>query len=208
MDDLKEIKTLKFIKSNKLKPELPPTFSIQDLFPKSCSSKFPNAFIVYRKQLCQNLKALNISINMPIVSSLASKLWNEETDEFKTKYKTFIDEAKSYYQRQCSEKTDAKVNPYIDTVSFNDAQENFEVYNYQFQTNDSQNIQQIQESLEPLVYSQDYFYWNYASDNLIYQLYPIPIHQCCGGYCENCSTNAIVNINRNEYGMDGTYCRL
>ncbi|CAG8575560.1 25809_t:CDS:1 [Gigaspora margarita] len=199
MDDQKEIKTLEFIKSHKLKPEFPPNFSIQDLFPKSYSNKFPNAFIVYRKQLCQNLKALNICINMTIVSSLASKLWNEETDEFKTKYKTFIDEAKSYYYQQCSEKTDEKVNPYIDTNSFNDVQENFEVYDYHLQTNYSQNIQQIQELSEPLIYFQDYPYWNYVSDNLIYQFCPIPIHQCCSEYCEHCSMNAIVNANKNEY---------
>ena len=94
----------KNIRNSDIRPPFPPVITAQDLIPAEISSKaeivrIPNAFIAYRMALVRELKSQNIAYHRSNVSSLASRLWAEESKEVKDIYRKMTTDAQILYNQ-------------------------------------------------------------------------------------------------------------
>jgi hypothetical protein len=82
-----------------IRPPFPPLIDPKDLLIISKDNKpsrSPNAFIIYRKVFLKTTREQGYFLPMTIVSSMASKSWDQETDEVRSYYKKLAKEAYKY----------------------------------------------------------------------------------------------------------------
>ncbi|CAB4460937.1 uncharacterized protein OCT59_010240 [Rhizophagus irregularis] len=82
-----------------IKPPFPPLIDPKDLLIISKDNKpsrSPNAFIIYRKVFLKTTRDQGYFLPMTIVSSMASKSWDKESDEVRDYYKKLAKEAYKY----------------------------------------------------------------------------------------------------------------
>ncbi|CAG8610760.1 10040_t:CDS:2 [Diversispora eburnea] len=83
-----------------IKLPFPPTINPRDLitFPKGSNtpSRAPNAFIIYRKLFIQTAKEKGYSLPMTVISTMASRSWEQETEIVKSEYKRIAKDAFDY----------------------------------------------------------------------------------------------------------------
>ncbi|CAG8562320.1 7577_t:CDS:2 [Diversispora eburnea] len=86
------------------KPPFPPLINPRDLISLSegrTPARAPNAFIIYRKLFIQNTKDEGYTLPMTVISTMASKSWEQEPDIVKIEYKRIAKEAFDYYCEIC-----------------------------------------------------------------------------------------------------------
>ncbi|CAG8512172.1 8822_t:CDS:1 [Scutellospora calospora] len=77
----------------------PPVINSRDLVilhPDGRVPNTPNAFIIYRKQFVETARAGGYNLPMNIISSMASRSWEQESEEVKNEYKRIAKEAFNY----------------------------------------------------------------------------------------------------------------
>ncbi|RHZ79471.1 hypothetical protein Glove_144g103 [Diversispora epigaea] len=83
-----------------IKLPFPPTINPRDLitFPKGSNtpSRAPNAFIVYRKLFIKTAKENGYSLPMTVISTMASRSWEQEPEIVKSEYKRIAKDAFDY----------------------------------------------------------------------------------------------------------------
>lgn len=82
-----------------IKPPFPPLIDPKDLLIISKDNKpsrSPNAFIIYRKVFLKTTRDQGYFLPMTIVSSMASKSWDKESEEVRDYYKNLAKEAYKY----------------------------------------------------------------------------------------------------------------
>ncbi|CAG8448046.1 359_t:CDS:1 [Acaulospora morrowiae] len=84
-----------------IRPEFPPKIKPKDLVisPEDGASKpprSPNAFIIYRKNFVEAAKTGGYHLPMTTVSSMASKSWENESEEVRSYYKKLAKDAYNY----------------------------------------------------------------------------------------------------------------
>ncbi|GBB87284.1 hypothetical protein RclHR1_13720002 [Rhizophagus clarus] len=82
-----------------IKPPFPPLIDPKDLLIISKDNKpsrSPNAFIIYRKVFLKTTRDQGYFLPMTIVSSMASKSWDKESDEVRDYYKKLAKDAYKY----------------------------------------------------------------------------------------------------------------
>ncbi|KAG9298890.1 hypothetical protein G9A89_015911 [Geosiphon pyriformis] len=88
------------------KPPFPPNIIPEQLITNALAklektgkvSQIPNAFLIYRLVLKNEMVKKNIFLGMRELSGIASKLWNEEPENVKTYYQELSNEAKTLFQ--------------------------------------------------------------------------------------------------------------
>ncbi|CAG8711964.1 3311_t:CDS:2 [Cetraspora pellucida] len=82
-----------------IKPPFPPMIDPCDLIvlrPDGHVPRTPNAFIIYRKLFVKAASIYKHNLPMSIISSIASKSWEQEPDDVKGEYKRIAKEAFNY----------------------------------------------------------------------------------------------------------------
>ncbi|RIA88413.1 hypothetical protein C1645_774878 [Glomus cerebriforme] len=91
--------------SELVRPPFPPVITAQDLIPTDISSskvetvRIPNAFIAYRMALVRQLKSQKVACHRSNVSSLASRLWAEESEDVKNTYRKMATDAQMLHNQ-------------------------------------------------------------------------------------------------------------
>ncbi|CAG8788464.1 6298_t:CDS:1 [Gigaspora margarita] len=80
--------------------------------------KPPNAFIIYRKMFVETARASGYNLPMNIISSMASRSWEQELDEVKNEYKRIAKEAFKYRNELFPKVKPQKKRDQWKTVSF------------------------------------------------------------------------------------------
>ncbi|CAG8707208.1 hypothetical protein C2G38_2145108 [Gigaspora rosea] len=80
--------------------------------------KPPNAFIIYRKMFVETARASGYNLPMNIISSMASRSWEQEFDEVKNEYKRIAKEAFKYRNELFPKVKPQKKRDQWKTVSF------------------------------------------------------------------------------------------
>ncbi|CAG8591371.1 7576_t:CDS:1 [Scutellospora calospora] len=84
---------------NLIKLQFPPEINYRDLViihPDGRVPKTPNAFIIYRKLFVETARTSGYNLPMNIISSMASRSWEQEPDEVKSEYKRIAKDAFNY----------------------------------------------------------------------------------------------------------------
>ncbi|RIA86509.1 hypothetical protein C1645_740799 [Glomus cerebriforme] len=87
------------------RPPFPPIITAQDLIPEDISSseaetfKIPNAYIAYRRALVKHLRSQKVACHRSNISSLASRLWSEESEDVKNAYRKMATDAQMLYNQ-------------------------------------------------------------------------------------------------------------
>ncbi|CAG8541622.1 17790_t:CDS:1 [Racocetra fulgida] len=83
------------------KPPFPPTITPQDLVEKRpdgrAPARAPNSFIVYRKACVEEARKKGYYLPMTVISSIASKSWEQEPETVKNEYMRIAREACEYH---------------------------------------------------------------------------------------------------------------
>lgn len=90
-----------------IKPPFPPLIDPKDLLIISKDNKpsrSPNAFIIYRKVFLKTTRDQGYFLPMTIVSSMASKSWDKESEEVRSYYKKLAKDAYKYRTEQFPKK--------------------------------------------------------------------------------------------------------
>ncbi|KAG9288140.1 hypothetical protein G9A89_000935 [Geosiphon pyriformis] len=90
-----------------LKPPFPPRITSEELFSNAVTKlketgeiqKTPNAFFVYSKVFRNHIKTNTNFSKMPIQSKIVARLWKQEPDYVKLKYKQLANEAKNQFRK-------------------------------------------------------------------------------------------------------------
>ncbi|CAG8801103.1 27617_t:CDS:1, partial [Gigaspora margarita] len=85
--------------SQLIKIPFPPEIKSQDLVilhPDGRVPKPPNAFMIYRKLFVETARAGGYNLPMSIISPMASRSWEQESEEVKNEYKRIVKEAFNY----------------------------------------------------------------------------------------------------------------
>ncbi|CAG8752361.1 8113_t:CDS:1, partial [Racocetra fulgida] len=104
-----------------IKLPFPPEINPKDLVilhPDGRIPKPPNAFIIYRKLFVETARAGGYSLPMNIISSMASRSWEQESDEIKNEYKRIAKEAFVYRNELFPKVKPQKKRTQWKTVSF------------------------------------------------------------------------------------------
>ncbi|CAG8461885.1 835_t:CDS:2, partial [Scutellospora calospora] len=99
----------------------PPTINPRDLIvprPNGHVPRPPNTFIIYRKLFFETARTFGYNLPMNIISSMASKSWDNESDNVKKEYKRIAKEAFSYYNELFPKIKSPKKSNKWRTVSF------------------------------------------------------------------------------------------
>ncbi|CAG8601035.1 9863_t:CDS:1 [Cetraspora pellucida] len=99
----------------------PPKINPQDLVILHADGRIPkppNAFIIYRKLFVETARASGYNLPMNIISSMASRSWEQESDEVKTEYKRIAKKAFDYRNELFPKVKPQKKKDQWKTVSF------------------------------------------------------------------------------------------
>ncbi|CAG8514566.1 15664_t:CDS:1 [Funneliformis mosseae] len=121
-----------------IKPPFPPLIDPKDLLiigKDNKPSRSPNAFIIYRKVFFKTTRDQGYFLPMTIVSSMASKSWDQESEEVRGYYKLLAKEAYKYRTERFPKKIKRrrKKEPWSADIAFQN-----DLYNTFFdETNDT-----------------------------------------------------------------------
>ncbi|RIA83446.1 hypothetical protein C1645_833835 [Glomus cerebriforme] len=106
-----------------IKPPFPPLIDPKDLLIISKDNKpsrSPNAFIIYRKVFLKTTRDQGYFLPMTIVSSMASKSWDQESDEVRDYYKRLAKDAYKYRTEKFPKKVKRrrKKEPWNSSIAF------------------------------------------------------------------------------------------
>ncbi|CAG8557873.1 9927_t:CDS:2 [Funneliformis caledonium] len=124
-----------------IKPPFPPLIDPKDLLiigKDNKPSRSPNAFIIYRKVFFKTTRDQGYFLPMTIVSSMASKSWDQESEEVRGYYKLLAKEAYKYRTERFPKKIKRrrKKEPWNADIAFQN-----DLYNTFFdETNDTNNV--------------------------------------------------------------------
>jgi len=141
-----------------IKPPFPPLIDPKDLLiigKDNKPSRSPNAFIIYRKVFFKTTRDQGYSLPMTIVSSMASKSWDQEPDEVRSYYKTLAKEAYKYRTEKFPKKIKRrkKKEPWKADIAFQN-----DLYNTFLddeRSKETSKLQPVEQSNETLTVSQD-----------------------------------------------------
>lgn len=106
-----------------IKLPFPPTINPRDLinFSKgSIPSRAPNPFIIYRKLFFLAAKDKGYSLPMTIISTLASKSWEQEPEIVKSEYRRIAKEASDYRNEMLPNKKREEKKKHWSIISFDE----------------------------------------------------------------------------------------
>ncbi|CAG8836369.1 4920_t:CDS:1, partial [Cetraspora pellucida] len=104
-----------------IKLPFPPEINSHDLVilhPDGRAPKTSNAFIIYRKLFVETARAGGYNLPMNIISSMASRSWEQEPEEVKNEYKRIAKEAFNYRNELFPKIKPQKKRDQWKTVSF------------------------------------------------------------------------------------------
>ncbi|CAG8608719.1 294_t:CDS:1 [Dentiscutata erythropus] len=104
-----------------IKLPFPPKINPRDLVISHNDGRIPkppNAFIIYRKLFVETARATGYNLPMNIISSMASRSWEQEIDEVKNEYKRIAKEAFDYRNELFPKVKPQKKRDQWKTVSF------------------------------------------------------------------------------------------
>src|SRR2546423_10961149 len=87
-----------------IRAPFPPTITADDLLsrPNGTSKRVPCAFIIYRMSFHRELKSRGFKLSWRQISPMASKAWNNESEEVKQAYTDLCYETKARYNEYSS----------------------------------------------------------------------------------------------------------
>ncbi|CAG8675846.1 7199_t:CDS:1, partial [Scutellospora calospora] len=106
---------------NLIKLQFPPEINYRDLVilhPDGRVPKTPNAFIIYRKLFVETARTSGYNLPMNIISSMASRSWEQEPDEVKNEYKRIAKDAFNYRNELFPKVKPQKKRDQWKTISF------------------------------------------------------------------------------------------